>query len=116
MKNESALQKLERRLNEIPGMSELIANEYSLLIEEDKAVDQVATLVKATRESVGLSQAALGEKVGVTQARISQMERGDVAFGPSILLLARVARACGRSLTLSFGNISNSEQKRAVDF
>ena len=107
-----ALQGLEKRLGQIPGMSALIEEEYAVLIEEEKAAAQIAELVKHTRTSFGLSQTALGKKLGVTQARVSKIEQGAVAFGPSIGMLARVALACGRTLQLSFGIADPTESKR----
>lgn len=110
----SVLSNLDSRLATIAGMPALIQEEYDVLIEEEKAAEQVATLIRQTRESAGLSQTELGRKVGVSQARISQMERGDATFGPSIGLLVRVAQACGCTLMLSFGRLQTSHSAPMV--
>lgn len=102
MSNEtSGLKTLEHRLAEVPGMSKLIADEYAILVTEDEAAAQVAELVRQLREDAGLSQSALGQRVRVTQARISQIEQGNSTYGMSIVLIARLFAACGKTLQLS---------------
>ena len=43
----------------------------------------------------GLSQAVLGERLGVSQTRISQIINADRGYGPSYSLLKRICLACG---------------------
>lgn len=50
--------------------------------------------LKAAREKAGLTQAQLGEAVGMTQATISDLERGKSV---STAFNARIAEACGVS-------------------
>jgi DNA-binding XRE family transcriptional regulator len=88
------LEKLGRELAKIPGMSELI--------EEESANFRAAEFIRHSRMVAKLSQTALAEEIGVTQARVSQMEKGEAPYGPSLTLLARVAKACGGTLRLSF--------------
>jgi len=92
--NFESLDKLKSGLAKMPGVSELI--------EEERANLHAAELVREARKAAHLSQAALAEKIEVTQARISQMESGAGPYGLSVVLLERVARACGGSLQLSF--------------
>jgi DNA-binding XRE family transcriptional regulator len=96
-----ALSALEHRLNDVPGMPELIKDEYALLVTEEDAAAQIAALVRQLREDAGLSQSALGQRVHVTQARISQIEQGNSTYGMSIVLIARLFAACGKTLHLS---------------
>jgi DNA-binding XRE family transcriptional regulator len=84
------LEDLGRDLAKIPKMSEII--------EEERATLRV----EQARKSANLSQAGLAKKLGVTQARISQLEHGEAKNGLSIALLQRVARACGGALQLAF--------------
>lgn len=114
--HDSNLNGLASKLARIPDMTTLINQEYSVLIEEEHAAAQIAALVKKNREFAGLTQEALGKKVGITQARISQMERGDAPIGLSVALLARVAAACDRTLQLSFGiaTADETDQNRAA--
>jgi DNA-binding XRE family transcriptional regulator len=88
------LEKVGRGLAKIPGMPELI--------EEERAALRAAEFVEQTRKAAHLSQAALAKKIGVSQARISQMEKGEGRYGASVVLLDRVAKACGGFLHLSF--------------
>ncbi len=46
----------------------------------------------------GLTQGELAERIGVSQARISEIETGTGRDGPSFALLARIANACGINL------------------
>jgi DNA-binding XRE family transcriptional regulator len=93
-KDLSSLDKLRQGLEKIPGMSKLM--------EEERASLRAAEFVKKARKAADLSQAALAKKIDVSQARISQMEKGKAPYGPSITLLERVARACGGTLHVSF--------------
>ena len=49
--------------------------------------------VRARRQDLGLTQAALSQEVGVSRQTIITMERGD--YAPSVFLALRVARALG---------------------
>jgi ribosome-binding protein aMBF1 (putative translation factor) len=88
------LDEVKSGLAKISGMSELI--------EEERANLHAADLIREARTAADLSQAALAAKIDVTQARISQMESGEAPYGPSVVLLERIARACGGDLLLSF--------------
>jgi transcriptional regulator with XRE-family HTH domain len=59
------------------------------------AVREAARFVREMRLHAKLSQAALGEKLGVSQARISEIERSETPEGISYALLKRVAAVCG---------------------
>ncbi|HEX8663870.1 MAG TPA: helix-turn-helix transcriptional regulator [Beijerinckiaceae bacterium] len=100
----NALLNLEKRLNKIPDMTALLEEAHAVLVEEENAASQVATLVRQSRKAAGLSQAALGQKLGVSQSRVSQLEQREGTFGASVVLLARIAAACGQTLRLSLGN------------
>ena len=102
MSKKTELELLEARLTAIPGMSELLAREHAAIISEETASTDVAGLVRDVRKSANLSQTDLAGRVGVTQARISQIEHGDTIYGMSIVLLARLATACGKRLQVSF--------------
>jgi ribosome-binding protein aMBF1 (putative translation factor) len=63
--------------------------------ENADAVQEAARFVRQMREHAELSQRALGERLGVSQARISEIEKGGAPEGVSYALLKRVSRACG---------------------
>lgn len=67
-------------------------------IEKDLALGQ---LIYDLRSRAGLSQRALAERMGTTQSVISRLEEGGGARN-RLDTLARVARALGRHLVLSF--------------
>ncbi len=67
----------------------------SIALQTAEAVQEAARFMRQMREHAGLTQAALGQKLGVTQARISELERGGSPEGMSYALLRRAAMACG---------------------
>jgi transcriptional regulator with XRE-family HTH domain len=67
----------------------------NLLAEQ---LEQIATAFIAARLRAGLSQRALGVKVGVAQSHISKIERS--AVDPQISSLQEIARALGLELML----------------
>src|SRR5260370_3390685 len=92
------LEKVGKGLAEIKGMPELVKEERNALIEEERAALRTAEFIKYARTTAHLSQGDLANELGVTQARISQMEKGDGPYGASIAVLERVAKACGGRL------------------
>jgi ribosome-binding protein aMBF1 (putative translation factor) len=63
-------------------------------------------LVRRMREAAdrgrGISQQELARRLGVSQARISTIERGNGHQGPTYELLKRIARACRLVLSAQF--------------
>lgn len=59
---------------------------------------EVATMMMEARVRAGLSRKQLASRMGVTHSYICQLERGTA--NPSVLVLARVLRACGLKLKL----------------
>jgi transcriptional regulator with XRE-family HTH domain len=57
--------------------------------------------IKEVRKSKKLSIAALSKLSGVSEGMISQIERDTVV--PSVIVLAKIARALGRSISYFFG-------------
>ena len=55
------------------------------------SVQELAAKLKTARENKGLSQKALGAKIGIPQSHISKMEQGIVDFQVSTLI--EMARA-----------------------
>lgn len=60
---------------------------------------ELAEIAYRAREAAGLTQAELADKMGTTQSAIAAIESG--ARTPTVDLLERLARACGRRLTIS---------------
>jgi transcriptional regulator with XRE-family HTH domain len=57
-----------------------------------------ARLIRSARTDAGLTQAELAARVGTRQPVVSRWERG--LEEPRLSTLARIVRACGRSLVL----------------
>jgi ribosome-binding protein aMBF1 (putative translation factor) len=59
----------------------------------------LAEMVYRAREAAGLTQTELARCMGTTQSAIAAIEAG--ARTPTVDLLERLARACGRRLTIT---------------
>jgi ribosome-binding protein aMBF1 (putative translation factor) len=57
---------------------------------------------EAADDGRGISQQELARRLGISQARISAIERGTGSQGPTYELLKRIARACGVDLAVRF--------------
>lgn len=60
---------------------------------------ELAETVYRAREAAGLTQTQLAQRMGTTQSAIAAIEAG--ARTPTVDLLERLARACGRRLNIS---------------
>lgn len=56
---------------------------------------EAARLIRLMRESKGLNQTELADRLGVTQPRVSRLEKPGGGDGPSYSMLRRVAEVCG---------------------
>lgn len=63
------------------------------------AANSAAAFVRTARKQAGFTQKQLAERLGVAQSRVAELER-DTKQGPTLGMLARVAKACGKSLGL----------------
>lgn len=61
---------------------------------------RAGALARRMRLEAALSQKELGELLGVSQARISEIEAGTGRHGPSWDIMERIAAACGRRIGL----------------
>ncbi len=59
----------------------------------------LALLVREMREEAGLTQAALAKRIGTTQSVIARLEDAEY-LGHSLVMLERIATACGVALKL----------------
>jgi transcriptional regulator with XRE-family HTH domain len=74
------------------------------------AAFRAGAVIRIMRKSRGLTQAELAECLGVSQARVSEMEAGLGPRGPSWDLMERVANACSAIIL-----VSPLESDRAID-
>jgi DNA-binding XRE family transcriptional regulator len=63
-------------------------------------VEPAGYLLRTVREEAGLSQAALGARLGITQQAVARVERWDA--NPTVELMRRWAAACGRTVAIRF--------------
>jgi predicted DNA-binding mobile mystery protein A len=68
--------------------------------------------VKAIRNALGMSQAALARRLGVTPAAVGQLERAEVAGGVTLAKLGEVAAAL--ECTLVYALVPNTTLEDAV--
>jgi len=59
----------------------------------------LALLVREMREEAGLTQASLADRIGTTQSVIARLEDAEY-MGHSLVMLERIAAACGIALKL----------------
>ena len=65
----------------------------------DREVNVPGYLLRAAREEEGFTQTQLAAKLGISQQAVARAERW--TSNPTVELLGRWARACGRRLELS---------------
>jgi DNA-binding XRE family transcriptional regulator len=63
--------------------------------QESMDVAEGAHLVRTMREQAKLSQVELGNRVGITEAKIEELETGLDRNALTYHILKRIARACG---------------------
>ena len=56
---------------------------------------EAARLIRQMRQRAGLDQRGLAERLGVSQPRVSALEKGGGAEGPGYATLRLVAEVCG---------------------
>jgi len=97
------------------SIEEVFADDAEFLSELEQirgASREAARFVKKLRASAGLTQRQLAARLGISQPRVSAMERGVGPVGPTYLLLKRVAKACGVPWSLETGLGSATEYGR----
>jgi transcriptional regulator with XRE-family HTH domain len=85
--------KREAALRELLGDAKYEQNREGL--ENAESVREAARFVREMREHAKFTQGHLARKLGVTQPRISEIERGNSPEGIGYALLRRVAKVCG---------------------
>ena len=61
------------------------------MMQSARTAKQIGAIIRRTRRSAAMSQAALGAKIGLRQATISKLERGEPATQIATLLDALAA-------------------------
>ena len=81
---------------------ELKDPEFSFYYQREKAISEIAQLVRDARLKAGLTQAQLAEKAQSSQVVIARLESGSDDRVPSLDLLERIASALKAKLLVRF--------------
>jgi transcriptional regulator with XRE-family HTH domain len=81
---------------------ELKDAEFSFYFERERAISDLARLVRGARLRDGLTQSALARKAKTTQGVIARLESGTDRRMPSLDLLERISRAFKAKLMIGF--------------
>ncbi|MEV4348106.1 helix-turn-helix transcriptional regulator [Actinoplanes sp. NPDC049596] len=76
------------------------ADEHDAAYEKARAALQLGQMVHDRRTELGLTQADLAERAGMTQPQLSRLEFGGAT--PTMPLLARLAAALDAELDIAF--------------
>ncbi len=76
------------------------ADEHAAAYEEARASLMLGQMVHDRRVELGLTQAELAERAGMTQPQLSRLESGGAT--PTVPLLARLAAALNADLDIAF--------------
>lgn len=72
----------------------------NLAYERQVAIIQVAKMVRQLRESAGLTQQQLADRLGTQQAAISRLESSENDSLPTLTTMLEIAHACNRQLVV----------------
>lgn len=81
---------------------ELKDPEFSFYFQREKAISEIARLVRDARLKAGLTQAQLAQKAQSSQVVIARLESGADQRTPSLDLLERIASALKAKLLVRF--------------
>jgi len=81
---------------------ELKDPEFSFYFQREKAISEIAKLVREARLKAGLTQAQLAQKAQSSQVVIARLESGADQRTPSLDLLERIAGALKAKLLVRF--------------
>ena len=77
-------------------------SEFSFYFQREKAISEIARLVRDARLKAGLTQAQLAQKAQSSQVVIARLESGADQRTPSLDLLERIASALKAKLLVRF--------------
>lgn len=82
--------------------SELKDSEFSFYFEREKAISNIARMVRNARQKANLTQTQLAVKAKTNQSVIARLESGSDERIPSLELLERIACALKAKLIVGF--------------
>jgi DNA-binding XRE family transcriptional regulator len=87
-----------RPLSELVEKIERAAPDLAREKKLSSAAMRAGVLIRTMRKDAHLSQSELADKLGFSQARISEIEAGVGTQGPTWDLMERISAACGKTL------------------
>lgn len=72
--------------------------------EVNKTIAQIALMIRKSRKKMGITQAELAEKCGVSQPMVCQWESAESAFPAETLV--KIAQALGLKLEITFKHMN----------
>ena len=93
--SEQARRELDRRLRELPS---------------DRLARPHAGWIRAVRDALGMSQAALASRLGITQGAVAQLEHAEIRGGITIAKLNGVATALDCRLVYALAPTSSLQE------
>lgn len=81
---------------------EMRDSEFKFYFEREKAISEIARLIRDERLKGGLTQAELACRAKTSQTAIARLESGTDRRTPSLDLLERIATALRAKLVVSF--------------
>jgi ribosome-binding protein aMBF1 (putative translation factor) len=75
---------------------------FAFYFEHEKAISEIARMVRDARSRAGITQSVLARKAKTTQAVIARLESGSDQRIPSLSLLERVAHGLKARLLVKF--------------
>lgn len=73
---------------------------------------RTAAMIRKWRKDASMTQSELGRRIGVSQARVSEMESGMSKLGPSFETMERIAEAC--DITFLWSNMAADDAPMAA--
>jgi transcriptional regulator with XRE-family HTH domain len=95
----------ERSIEEVIRDDPQLADDLRLALS---SAEEAATFIRQLRSNAGLTQHELARRLGISQPRVSAIERGIGSDGPTYGILRRIARACGVDWSLERGLAESS--------
>jgi len=89
------------------GLKDILEKEmknasFRFYFERERAISEIARLVRDSRQRANLTQKELAQKANTNQEVIARLESGEDERIPSLELLERIARALKAKLLVSF--------------
>ena len=66
---------------------------------DQSVILRAGALIRQMREAAGITQREMARRVRTSQPHLSDLERGTGTQGPTVLMLQRIAEACGTTLS-----------------